>query len=137
MKVLFLDIDGVVNNVGTTQRFEGYIGIRPSLAKHIKNIVEQTGCKIVLSSTWRLHGNSRLHVREQVGDFIDITPYFPTKLRGDEVLSWLSYHPEVTKYAILDDNSDFLGGQPLFRTSSAFGITRAIANDVIKYLNKE
>lgn len=33
------------------------------------------------------------------------------KVRGDEIAEWLSRHPEVTKYAIIDDDSDMLPEQ--------------------------
>lgn len=137
MKVLFLDIDGVCNAIGsTTERFMGFIGIDTELASRVQSIVAQTGCKIVLSSTWRLDEPFRDEVRRVVGDFIDVTPRFDGAMRGDEIEHWLKEHPEVERYAILDDDSDFHEDQPLFRTLTRDGITIATMEKVIEHLNK-
>lgn len=58
-------------------------------------------------------------------------------LRGDEINAWLKDHPEVTKYAILDDDCDFYDDQPLFQTTFQYGLTDEIAEAVIKHLGKE
>lgn len=137
MKVLFLDIDGVVNNYATMQRFNGFIGINPDLAAKVQQIIKVTGCKVVLSSTWRRDAKSRSHVRKHVCDFIDVTKSIGIGWRGEEVKEWLSRHPGVTNYAILDDDHDFYDDQPLFSTSFKTGITDEIATKVTEYLNTE
>lgn len=137
MKVLFLDIDGVCNNHKTEQRFMGYLGINPKLAARIKTIIRETECKVVLSSTWRLDAEFREEVERVVCRFIDVTPnHVPLRFRGNEIQSWLDEHPQVTKYAIVDDNSDFNPGQPLFQTSNVTGITDVIMKKIINYLNE-
>lgn len=142
MKILFLDIDGVVNCVKTAQRHRGMIGIDPYMALLVDRIIQATGCKVVLSSTWRLFEESRKEVKKQVCDFIDVTPrmfdgIYAHKERGHEIKDWLDKHPEVTKYAILDDNSDMLDEQlpNFFKTSWASGLDQDIANMVIAHLN--
>ena len=145
MKILFLDIDGVVNCVTTFQRHRGAIGIDPEMAFRIGQIVIATGCEIVLSSTWRLFEPSREEVRKQVYPFIDVTPNMPKFggaemcERGYEIKDWLDRHPEVKKYAILDDNSDMLPEQfpNFFKTSWSTGITEDIKQQVIDHLNRE
>lgn len=47
----------------------------------------------------------------------------------------LDAHPGARRYAILDDSSDFLWGQHLFRTTWAEGLTDEIADQVIAHLN--
>lgn len=142
MKVLFLDIDGVVNCVTTAQRHRGAIGIDPYMALLVDRIIHATGCDVVLSSTWRLWEKSREEVEKQVCKFIDITKSMPLKggaemhERGKEIAEWLSRHPEVERYAILDDSCDFMPEQPLFKTSWSTGLTQEIANEVIDYLNR-
>lgn len=136
MKVLFLDIDGVVNCATTIERFRGCFGIDPSMASRVKNIIEATGCSVVLSSSWRYDDPFRDEVQERVCDLLDVTPKNNgLTSRGTEVKSWLEGHPEVTRYAILDDNNDFLVGQPLFQTSWNQGLTDEIAQNVIAHLN--
>lgn len=136
MKILFLDIDGVANCRKTTERFMIYIGIDKHLARRVRQIVKDTGCKVVLSSTWRLYKPHRDEVRDKVCDFISITKDLPSRFRGDEVNEWLERHPEVTKYAILDDNSDFHPDQKLFLTSFDEGLTPEIEKQVTEYLNE-
>lgn len=140
-KILFLDIDGVVNCDSTTQRHRGFIGIDPYMAFLVGKIQLDTGCSVVLSSTWRLDEHSRKEVREQVVDFIDCTPKtwgtFPHfSSRGEEIKAWLDEHPEVQKYAILDDDTEDmeLHDGHYFRTYWTEGITKEIAEKVTNYL---
>jgi hypothetical protein len=51
MKLLFLDIDGVLNS--HDQHPNGYCGIHPEKVMLLNGIVEKTNCKIVISSAWR------------------------------------------------------------------------------------
>lgn len=149
MKVLFLDIDGVCNSrMFSAKQFAkgvgGFLGIDPAPAELVRDIIDKTGCKVVLSSTWRLSATEREKVRNQVCEFIDVTPDLPHNNknhkdyrthRGTEVQAWLDGHPEVKQYAILDDDSDFLPEQHLFQTTFMHGLNRKIADDVIKHLN--
>jgi len=136
MKIIFLDIDGVLNCKETVNRYNGFIGIDPFLVAIFNRIIFATDAKIVLSSTWRHAKVSRDEVRRRVMDFIDITPNIGT-MRGDDINAWLSKHRDIKKYAILDDDSDFYPGQPLFRTTWAKGLTEEIAERVINHLNKK
>lgn len=136
-KILFLDCDGVVNSKNTTQRSKGFIGIDPELAFRAGKIPIHTGCEVVLSSTWRLMADSRDEIKQRVYPFVDITPQLPGKTRGEEIQAWLDIHPEVTKYAILDDDADMLESQlpNFFRTSWENGLTEEIMERVIDHLN--
>lgn len=138
MKVLFLDIDGVVNNATTTQRSGLYVGIDPLLAFRVRKIVLDTGCEVVLSSAWRLFPDGREEVEQRVYKVLDVTPSNKGLTdRGCEVIAWLKDHPEVTRHAILDDNADFHKEQPLFKTMAHIGITDEITKAVTDYLNEE
>lgn len=140
-KILMLDCDGVINCQRTTARHNGYIGIDPFMALLVNRICERTGAQIVLSSTWRLKKEDR----DEVESFIfpkpiDITPNFVDlpydTRRGYEIKDWLDRHPEVTKYAILDDNNDMLPEQQdnFFKTSWEIGLTEEIAKRVEEHL---
>lgn len=140
-KVLFLDIDGVVNCQFTKERFNSFIGIDSKLAERVKKIIKDTNCTVVLSSTWRLDEDSRNEVKNKVCDFIDITKNLastsePRSFRGSEINEWLSRHPEVKQYAILDDDGDFFSDQNLFQTNWQTGITEEKMQEVIDYFNK-
>lgn len=146
-KVLFLDIDGVCNSAEYAERrFKktgkgGLLGIDPTLAAKVRRIVKETGCDVVLSSTWRLYDNARHQVRREVVGFIDCTRNMQGGAqngrvqRGYEIKDWLDRHPSVEQYAILDDDSDFLPDQWLFKTTFQKGLTDEIADNVISHLN--
>lgn len=136
MKVLFLDIDGVVNCSSTSERFNGFIGIEKGKMAIVQSIVDKTGCKVVLSSSWRLPPSEMLqHVKSHI-ELIDVTPDNSGLTdRGCEILQWLRVRDDISVYAILDDNSDFHKDQPLFKTDWSTGITQEIADSVIAHLN--
>ena len=54
MRIIFLDIDGVLNNRYTKERSNrGFIGIDPAKVRLLKEMQETSGAVIVLTSTWR------------------------------------------------------------------------------------
>ena len=50
--LLFLDVDGVLNNSNKSKEFD------EQCIKNLKNIVNHTNCKIIISSTYRLENSS-------------------------------------------------------------------------------
>jgi len=135
MKVLFLDIDGVVNSRSTTN-FKELYPIDAYMAFLVGKIQLDTDCEVVLSSSWRNHPDGIAVVEKHIVRVFDTTPH-KKGIRGDEVNAWLEKHPEVTRYAILDDDSDFYPEQNLFKTTFETGLTEDIAKQVTEYLNKE
>ena len=132
MKIIFLDIDGVLNHEAFyKERFEKryedgaieypYSEIDPKSVANLNSLIEDTGAKVVISSTWR---NSGLEYCKDVlefhgfkGDIIDITPNLRGSdcLRGNEILKWVRTNHKLvgdyynfTEYVILDDDSDML-----------------------------
>jgi hypothetical protein len=62
---------------------------------------------------------------------------YPTCQSGrveTKILVWLRKHPEVTRFAVIDDDDDELDDLPLFQPSGSTGLTQKIANGVAKYL---
>jgi hypothetical protein len=121
MKVIFLDIDGVLNVYCQSRDEYGCI-FHDHLVDNLKWVIEQTGAKIVVSSSWRLSGEKSImdmwNFRNLPGEVIGITPNlsYGVKLntytpRGKEIQQWLDEHPEVTNYVIFDDDSDMLEHQ--------------------------
>lgn len=133
MKTLFLDIDGVLNT------HEGTLDDR--MIGRLRRLLAETGALVVLSSSWKLRPDSRAFVKEKVCDFIDVTPDIPinildpTQRRGVEVDLWLRLHPEVERYAILDDTGWFFEHQlpNLFKTKSDTGLTDEIVERIIRH----
>jgi len=144
MKVIFLDIDGVLNTRYTPQRHRGFIGMHPELVERFNKLRARTGAKVVLSSTWRLAKDWKNTMAEcglDTEHFIDRTPHMPltggveAMERGKEIQAWLNEHPDVEAYAILDDDSDMLPHQPHFKTSFyEGGLTEEVAERVAAHL---
>lgn len=135
-KLLFLDADGVLNKASNFKKrpYDLYY-LDPGLITEAQRIVKETNCAIVLSSSWRLNSGA-VHEIKKHFQLFDVTPYRPGSLRGEEVRLWIEWHKDsVSRYAILDDNSDFYGSQPLFKTTFDDGLTFDIANRVIRHLN--
>jgi hypothetical protein len=87
-------------------------------------VLERTQSEIVLTtSTWRYDPAGLFSPQYWRIPFIDITPDLPDQPRRNEIVSWLSNHPAVTRYAVLDDEDDELDGLPLFQPSSLTGLT--------------
>lgn len=139
MKILFLDIDGVLNSRETLKcgtRSGSIMGIDPYMRILLDRIVQATDAKVVISSSWRLVPKWLQEIRDVGIEFISRTPYLESKKRGEEIQQWLDEHPEVENYAILDDDSDMLPGQHFFKTSFEVGLTQEIADEVINHLGR-
>lgn len=166
-KVVFLDIDGVLNpfnrpELSGFQYTEEYRRILQDLAqvgiddpfapflrreniKELNDLLEQTGAKVVISSTWRIL-NTLPEIKTMFAYFgfrfnnriIGTTPNLDA-IRGTEISFWLDKHKEVGSFVILDDDSDM---EPhldrLVQTDPALGLTgedveraRAILEEVV------
>lgn len=144
IKVLFLDIDGVVNCVNTNFKTDLW-PLDRYMAFLVGKIVLDTDCKVVLSSSWRNHPDGVKVIEKHVVPILDITcqSWYDRERdhhswRGEEIKKWLDAHPEVSKYAILDDSSDMLPEQQrnFFKTSWLRGLEEDIAKAVTKHLNE-
>jgi hypothetical protein len=92
--LLFLDVDGVLNTrPGSLDRDKLDL---------VRWIVAQTGCRIVLSSSWRLVERQRARICAELPIW-RVTPEIGTWERGKEVRAFLDGNPEVQRFAILDD----------------------------------
>lgn len=117
MKILFLDIDGVLNSVRTSMAFGGYPMELTHLEafdqvaiKLLQRLCDSAGIQIVLSSAWRLHFPFKNVGQALELPIIDRTAYLGTT-RGVEINDWLVRHPEVETWAIIDDDNDMLPDQ--------------------------
>ena len=66
MKVLFLDIDGAVNNEYTRRKSGDFITLDLARVALVQRIIRNTGYEIVLSSSWRLFQNSRDEIERKI-----------------------------------------------------------------------
>ena len=141
-KIIFLDVDGVLNCEKTFQRHnDAVIGLDPMMCILLNRILEATDALVVLSSSWRGHkeGEEELEKFFPHMKFIfDRTVHLSSGIRGEEIREWLNKKVvPVGKYAILYDDSDVLPEQlpNFFKTEWKEGLTQEIADKVIAHLN--
>jgi len=162
-KVIFLDIDGVLNtkwwytqmDKNTSKDKYGY-AFDPHAVANLKRILDETGADIVVSSSWKCFGLSELEdmwqERGLPGRVIDITPNSVsdellltanldeiemTHIRGEEIKEWLDTKGKgVSHYAIIDDMDNFLPEQQahFVLTDPDVGITEQNAVQAIMIL---
>lgn len=144
MKVVFLDIDGVLNSRRTAIAFggvswSGSSGIRAKMdevaIRLIGGISRKAEAQIVLSSSWRNDKDW-----QAIGPALGLAIIDRTQSlcgnRGTEIADWLRRHPDVERYAIIDDDSDMLPEQlPYFvHTSGSDGFTWANAEKLAELM---
>ena len=149
MKVLFLDIDGVLNSTQALLWHKRVKGIKGTVWMDqryfcpisINNLVyilnKSQHLSIVISSTWRLR-RSLDEIRSYLEPYgvkpsriIDKTPVLHTR-RGFEIQAWLDEHSDVTDFVILDDGNDMEHLTPkLVLTDESHGL---MLKDAIKAL---
>ena len=120
-KIIFLDIDGVLNVISKEDdQFGGTF--HEKFVDNLRYIIEQTGAKIVISSTWRFSGLDNMkklwEFRNLPGEVIDITPdcydlvnerrfkYLDLVDRGHEIDYWLEGRTDIKSYVIIDDDNN-------------------------------
>jgi hypothetical protein len=150
MKVIFLDIDGVLN-VDTSGRDEYGARFNKHFVRNLSHILTETKAKIVISSSWRKDGNIEeiWKARNLPGEIVGQTPirwWHPN--RGEEIAEWLSQNP-VKSYVILDDEDvegellpnfvrccDLDDDDAIDYHGSKCGLTKRVADEAIKILGK-
>jgi len=139
MKVIFLDVDGVLN---CKESWEHGPKIWKKLDKdkleRLKMLVQETGAVVVLSSTWRLHDDSLEYLKKRGVKYLDCTPAGLYRNRGGEIDKWISMHPEAKSYVILDDDSDMLPCQEshFIQTSFDSGLQDSHVKKAISILGR-
>lgn len=147
MKIIFLDIDGVLNSEKSMRELYNEGGLRllndypaPEHVKWLNKIISKTGAKIVVTSTWRkLHNFLSLlyifHLCNIEGELIGTTLNLH-KRRGYEIQDWLDNSGyTVESFVILDDDSDMEHLMDyLVKTDTTIGLTEKEADKAIEIL---
>lgn len=137
MKVIFLDIDGVLNSDQMKNPRELPYIVDEKLLEMLRELLMRTGAKVVLTSSWRIDPIG-LYAAEYWGiPHYGVCPDLPDRSRKEEILIWLSEHPTVTRFVVIDDEDDELDDLPLFQPSGKYGLTPEIVRGVERYLNEE
>jgi hypothetical protein len=150
MKIIFLDIDGVINPWRAEKDSSGRFGQKA--LENFKLILEAVPeAFIVISSTWRYH-----YTPSKIKEFfheaginpdriLDITPdlrydegmirHYPG--RNEEIEAWLNQHPGVGKFAIIDDvDIEEIEGleEHFFQTEFERGLTHDQSLKIVDHL---
>ena len=118
MKVIFLDIDGVLNSYAyDRQKSPDDNNIDITRLELLKALADKTDAKIVLTSSWREHWDKESCNRDEKGkeladifekaglEIYDKTPFIGYLERADEIRGWLSANPLAKSFVIFDDNT--------------------------------
>lgn len=155
-RVLFLDIDGVLNdhrkwpNLFAPILFENVLPLNFIL----ESVPE---VQIVLSSAWRyrfsdvdvieallcvfgVNAYQRIHGRTELDPVVELRPYddrawwseMGLKWRAEQIQGYVQQH-DISQWAVLDDLP--LKVDHLFQTESSVGLTQAIAEQVIAHFH--
>ncbi len=144
-KYVLLDFDGVVTSKSYSwqcymdrcrENIFGMDWFDPACIDALRKIVNETGAKIVVSSSWR---DLRLEQLEKIWEFIPMpgqlagtTPIWILTKKG-AIEHWLKHHPN-DRYVILDDAD--LGLENQIITDPNTGLTEKDAEMAISILNK-
>lgn len=151
--ILFLDIDGVLNNqLACEADRESWVGpnrcysVDPKAVKILNEFVSETGCDIVVSSTWRigrtLKALQSLMFEIGIGKpILGVTERFNWKgaVRGNEIKAYLDDHRhyDFKRYVIFDDDSDMLLWQEphFFKVDGYCGLTPNVCYRAKRFLD--
>lgn len=150
MKIIFLDIDGVLNKMEPAPDFE------PECVAAFNHIVEMVpGVQVVISSSWRylvhqghytVYGFAHmLSTHGLHGKLIDVTRPDISRLddresetepRWRQIADWLK-GKQVASYVVLDDDPGAFGHHPFVRIGSRVGLTMQAAQLAIEVLDEK
>ena len=156
MRIVFLDIDGVLNSDAwdnkrqTTSNDFLKNQFDPEAIKLLNELLEKIDAQIVLTSSWRLNFDLEQmnELFSSIGIKRGIVSFTPNLnagagylTRGNEVLKWIIDNKNIIKskplsfsdYIILDDKADYLISQTnnFFQTDKTVGLTPQVVKSII------
>ena len=148
MKIIFLDVDHVLNSINKLSEVYQKTGKPHSsyaypfdekCLQNLKLIVQETDAKIIVTSTWRKEELGRTTLLRVLKEYelddlvIGYTPILSGKAREYEINQFLSVLSEVPNFVILDNDSDMGELTPfLVKTNWRVGLTYENAQEAIK-----
>ena len=138
MKVIFLDIDGVLNKKANSA--PTVCKIEEKQLALLAELVKQSDANIVLTSSWRLAANAPWREPfSKVGVTVaDQTICLNGNNRQREILLYLDAHKDVESFVILDDQEGRFGKLKSNRVlvDSRTGLTKENIAKALKILEK-
>jgi 16S rRNA C1402 (ribose-2'-O) methylase RsmI len=146
MKIIFLDVDGVLINRESCMR--GFAKHSPECVTVLNDLLKKSDANIVVSSCWRI-GRTVIELRDLFNEWgvlpgrvLDKTPHDwqKSEIRGDEIQQWLNQREDirgdVESFVIIDDDRDMGHLLPrLVQTEFEFGLTTSDAEKALALLN--
>ncbi|MBE6146455.1 MAG: hypothetical protein E7171_07515 [Firmicutes bacterium] len=152
MNIIFLDIDGVLNShrklievyKKTHKPHSGYnYPFDEICLNNLKELVEKTNSKIVITSSWRKDEEGRNKIIQTLKNYsldqyiIGYTPILHQK-RGIEIKSYLDTLETQPNFIILDDDTDMESLiDYLIKTNIQVGLTKENIEEAIIKLTKK
>jgi len=156
MKVIFLDIDGVLvtgdhlialkdagqDSYDRSDDDRIFHHFNPDTIRELNRITNKTGARLVISSTWRFNGKDRIRalfkergIQGHITGMTDLQPS-PKDSRGYEISDYLHRH-RIETYIILDDDSDMRPDQMdrLVKCDFKTGLTTELADKATTLLS--
>ena len=174
MKVIFLDIDGVLNTSETfIEQTNNYkqngiynVEIDEFRIVYLKEIIDKTESKVVLSSSWRYfftkENNIVLPIKQKGLDLYNLLKKYDIEIydittkqsmkREKQINLWLNDHNDVESFVVIDDCSydlqSFIGkefiktsftkdGEMLINMDDCIGLCEEHINQAINILNSK
>lgn len=140
MRVLFLDVDGVLNRTGF--RPDETVGLRswiePELARRLSDVLLATRASVVMSSDWRLHRELDM-LRDELraagieATLIGATPELAGQPRWREIEAWMVEHQVDREAVVIVDDAHDMGklAERFVRTSPLNGLDAQAAQAVV------
>lgn len=150
MKLIFLDVDGVLNCAASFTRRGNPFPIDDNKVDLLAQIVEATGAELVLSSTWREDFNSKMDIIDKHCGAPELIEKLKTRglkfigrtgydvNRETEIKNFLqefSKDHEIKSFIVLDD--DVVHMPQLVKTNWNLGLTPHCVEKAIKILSGE
>lgn len=165
MKVIFLDVDGVLNCDDTEETINGWVFVDDDKIKLLRHIIDKTGAKVVLDSTWRqgYYGITQKRPEDKSDwgeieyealkercakygvDFYGYTRWPDSMDRGTEIYEWIRDHVEnhddedpLVGWVIIDDIDLRISERfpnNFVHTNGRFGLMPRDADKAIAILN--
>ena len=152
LKIIFLDVDGVLNSQRklievyeqTHKPHSGYAyPFDEKCLDNLRELVETTNSKIVISSTWRKDEEGRTILLSKLKEYglddkvIGYIPILGCK-RGEEIEAFINSLNREINFIILDDDNDMGKYEEyLIKTNNRFGLTKDDMNKAVKKLIKK
>ena len=158
-KILFLDIDGVLNSFRFSHNEERY-GFADELVEKLRKILDKTNAGVVISSSWRKHEDyepfepmmnwrdvltRKLGFKMRSDWLLGETPNSDSGKRGLEILAWFDLQPKsfnknAKNFCIIDDEVGdilpFICKRLIIKVDMRVGLTDEDAEKAIKILNR-